>query len=69
MPIGLKSGKRINKKEDKGFKFNASDLLNLYVIVRHFLEKHVPVGPDIASHVESYCLACRSVDILSLIHI
>ncbi len=44
-------------------KAGASELLSLYSLVRHYVEKYVAIGEDIAAEVDSFEKCCRTVDI------
>ena len=46
-------------------KVQSSQLLNLYSLVRRFIEKHVPrLDGDMDLEIASFVAVCRSVDII-----
>jgi hypothetical protein len=56
---------RAKKREETGsLKAGASELLSLYTLVRHYVEKYVRIGADIAKETDSFNKCCKTVDII-----
>ena len=58
--------RRRSLEQYKKVEARSSELLSLYALVRHGVEKHVARGPDVDAHLDSCLAACRVIDTIQL---